>query len=141
MFDAKCGLNMKMPYHCSKSLSNHLGRTFESNWIWHGCSIAFPLSTLLVCFLWDAMKNFVYDTTVNSEMNLKARIHISAATIKAKTKIFANIRKTMSLRCHTCIPATGCSFEQLQLYFFYVQSVLHYFLQCRPIVSLCLFIM
>lgn len=94
---------------------DNLGRTFGNNWIRRDGPVAWPprspnLSSLDY-FLWGATRSTVYDTAVNSEMDLVARISIAAATISETPNIFENVRQSMWRRCRACIHASGRHFE------------------------------
>ncbi|GFV26044.1 transposable element Tcb1 transposase, partial [Trichonephila clavipes] len=62
-------------------------------------------------FLWGTMKSLVYDTPVNSEMDLEARISIAATTIRETAGIFDLVRQSMLHRCLACINAKSHNFE------------------------------
>ena len=63
-----------------------------------------PLTYLLwIFFLSGAIKNLVYDTLVNSEMDLVARISIAATMIIETPGIFEHVRQFMFHRYQACI--------------------------------------
>lgn len=103
------------PSHYGRCVRDHLDRTFPNRWIGRGGPVAWPprspdLSPLDF-FLWGAMKSLVYDTPVNSAVDLVARISIAAATIRETPGIFEHVRSSMSRRCRACIHANGRNFE------------------------------
>lgn len=103
------------PSHYGRCVRDHLDRTFPNTWIGRGGPVAWPPRSpdlsALDFFLWGEMKRLVYDTPVNSEMDLVARISIAAAMIRETPGIFENVRQSMSRRCRACIHANGSNFE------------------------------
>ncbi|GFY18331.1 uncharacterized protein TNCV_2047371 [Trichonephila clavipes] len=71
---------------------DYLGRAFPNRWIERGgpvaCSPRSPDLSPLDFFPWGAMNSLVYDTPVNSEMNLVAQISIAVVTIRETPSIF-----------------------------------------------------
>lgn len=59
------------------------------------------------------MKAIVYETPVYSEMDLVARIHIDAATIRETFGIFENVRQIMQRRCQSFMNADKRNSEYL----------------------------
>lgn len=63
-------------------------------------------------FFWYTMKSILYDTLVNSQMDLEVRTSIAVATIETTTGILKNFRQLVSDRCSLCIHAKGPNFDQ-----------------------------
>ena len=81
----------------------------------HGGSVTWPLRSpdlsLMDFFLSGAIKNLVYDTLVNSEMDLVARISIAATMIIETPGIFEHVRQFMFHRYQACIHVSDWNFE------------------------------
>ena len=58
------------------------------------------------------MKKLVYETVVETEEDLVARIIVAASTIADMPGIFERIRQSMVQRCTACIQANGREFDQ-----------------------------
>ena len=69
-----------------------------------------PDLTCLDFFLWDYMKQQVYETVVETEEDLVARITVAAGTIADMPGIFELTRQSIARRCTACIQANGRSF-------------------------------
>ncbi|KAJ4445736.1 hypothetical protein ANN_12421 [Periplaneta americana] len=71
--------------HFSIAVRNHLRATFGNRWIGRGGPVAWPpRSPDLTCldfFLWGHMKQLVYETVVETEEDLVARITVAADAI------------------------------------------------------------
>lgn len=95
----------------------YLSRKFGGQWIGRGGSVSWPprspdLSPIDF-FIWGAMKNIVYQTAVDSAMDLVARISVAAANILEMPLIFQKVWLSMQRRCESCILAHGRQFELL----------------------------
>lgn len=66
-------------------------------------------------FIWDYMKNLVYDTLVESAMDLVARIFVPSGIIANRPGLLANVRQSLHrhLHCEMCITAAGRNFKHL----------------------------
>ena len=71
-----------------------------------------PDFTCLDFFLWWHMKQLVYETVVETEEDLGARITVAAGTIADMPGIFERPRQSMVRRCTASIQAKGRAFEQ-----------------------------
>lgn len=110
------------PAHFGRFVRAHLNETFPLRWIGRAAAndlvlARWParspdLNPLDFC-LWGWMKALVYETPVDLEEDLIARILAAALVIQETPEIFANIRESMHKRCTTCIQANGAHFEQL----------------------------
>lgn len=105
------------PSHYGACVRDHLNRTFPNRWIGRGGPVAWPPRSPdlnpLDFYLWGTMKSQVYDTPVTSDMDLVARISITAARILEMPGIFENVRQSMSSRCRACIQENGRNFEHI----------------------------
>ena len=59
------------------------------------------------------MKSLIYETPVESEEDLVARIAAAAGDIAEKPGVFGDVRNSLRRRCRTCIAVNGRHFEQL----------------------------
>ncbi|KAJ4434862.1 hypothetical protein ANN_23433 [Periplaneta americana] len=90
--------------------------SIRNRWIGRGGPVAWPpRSPDLTCldfFLWGHMKQLVYETVVETEEDLAARITVAADAIADMPGIFERTRQSMVRRCTACIQANGRAFEQ-----------------------------
>jgi len=63
--------------------------------------------------LWGYVKALVYDTPVQNEETLLARILTACEMIRTNPGIFERMRQILLRRCHACIASQGRHFEQL----------------------------
>ena len=77
-------------------MRGHLTATFGARWIGKGGPTAWPARspdlTCLDFFLWGYMKSMVYETDIDSEEDLVARIVSTAAEIRETPGIFGKVR-------------------------------------------------
>ena len=59
------------------------------------------------------MKSLVYETPVNSEEELVARIAVAAGDISATPGVFQRVRQSLQHRYEICIEQHGRNFEHL----------------------------
>ena len=71
-----------------------------------------PDLTCLEFFLWWHMKQLVYQTIVETEEDLIARITVAAGTIADMPGIFEWTQQSMVRRCTACIQTNDRAFEQ-----------------------------
>ena len=64
-------------------------------------------------FLWGHMKSMVYETPVESEEDLVARIAVAAGNIAEEPRLLNCVQESIQRRCQACIDAEGRHFEQL----------------------------
>jgi hypothetical protein len=64
-------------------------------------------------FLWGYMQGMVYETPVETQHDLAARIAVAAATIREMPGIIQRIQHNISRRCRICNKVSGRHFEQL----------------------------
>ena len=104
------------PVHFSIALMNYLRATFGNRWIGRvgpvACSPRSPDLTCLDFFLWGHMKQLVYETVVETEEDLVARITVAASTIADMPGIFERTQQSMVRPCTACIQTNGRAFEQ-----------------------------
>ena len=105
------------PAHFYRGARQVLDETFTNRWIGRGGTVPWPPRspdlTPLDFFLWGAMKELVYETPVDSEEDLVARIVDAAAQIAEKPNVFASVRESVHGRYEKCIEVHGGHFEQL----------------------------
>ena len=63
-------------------------------------------------FLWGYLKSLGFETPVETDMELVARI-VAACDIQNTPGIFVRARQNLVRRCHVCIEVGGRQFEQL----------------------------
>jgi hypothetical protein len=64
-------------------------------------------------FLWGHIKSLVYETPVETQGELIARILAACLVVRQTPGIFERVRQNFLRRCTTCIEAGGRHFEQL----------------------------
>jgi hypothetical protein len=105
------------PAHFSRDVRQHLDQTYPDAWIGRGGSINWPARspdlTPLDYFLWGHIKSLVYETPVDTEEDLVARIADACGRVQEMPAIFEHIRDSMVRRCEACIRVNGRNFEQL----------------------------
>nr|XP_042901341.1 uncharacterized protein LOC122269952 [Parasteatoda tepidariorum] len=104
------------PAHFSIDVRNYLNATFGARWIGRGGPIPWPprspdLSSLDY-FLWGHLKHLVYETPVDSDEDLVARIS-AAAGVREIPGIFERVRQSLHRRCQACIASGGHKFAHL----------------------------
>lgn len=104
------------PAHYSNDARRHLNATYGHKWIGRRGPVHWPsrspdLSSMDY-FLWGFIKGLVYETPVNSEEELVARIVVAAGELRGAPDIFADVKSSMHRRCQACITAQGRNFEQ-----------------------------
>ena len=75
------------------------------------CEVTRPKS--LHYFLWEYLKSLVFETPVETDMELVARIVAACDVIKNTPGIFFRVRQNLVLQCHVCIEVGGRQFEQM----------------------------
>lgn len=105
------------PAHYSNDVRLHLNATYGQRWIGRGGPVNWPArSPDLTCLdfcVWGYMKSLVYETPVDSEEELVARIVVATGEVREKPDIFKKMRNSMRRRCEACITAGGRNFEHL----------------------------
>ena len=96
---------------------NHLSALFPGRWIGRGGPIPWltisPDMNPLHYFLWEYLKSLVFETPVETDLELVARIVAACDIIRNIPVIFVRVRQNLVRRCHACIEVGGRQFEQL----------------------------
>lgn len=106
------------PAHNSVAVRRHLDNVFNQHWIGRNGPIAWPARSPdmspLDFYLWGHMKSMIYETPVESEMELVGRIVAAAGQIKDKHhEILPNVRDSLRRRYQLCVNVQGRHFEHL----------------------------
>lgn len=105
------------PAHFSRAARQILDNHYPNRWIGRGGPVSWPPRspdlTPLDFFLWGHMKSLVYETPVESEENLIARIAVAAGDISDNPRIVGQVHRSLEKRCRLCIAENGRHFEQL----------------------------
>ena len=105
------------PPHFSVDVRNHLNAVFPGRWIGRGGPIPWPARSPdlnpLDYFLWGYLKSLVFETPVETDMELVARIVAACDVIRNTLGIFVRVRQNLVRRCHAYIEVGGRQFEQL----------------------------
>ena len=92
-----------VPPHFGNAVRGHLTAILCARWIGRGGPTAWPAcSPYLTCldfFLWGYMKSMVYETDIDCEENLVARIVSAAAEIRETPGIFRRVCQSMAHQC------------------------------------------
>ncbi|GBN59340.1 hypothetical protein AVEN_272161-1 [Araneus ventricosus] len=56
-------------------------------------------------------KSLVYESSIDSDEDLVARISVAAGAVREMLGVFEKVRRSLSRRCNACITAGGRSFE------------------------------
>ena len=102
-----------------KHVRNHLNAVFPGRWIGRGGPISWPTRSLYLnphdFFLWEYIKSLAFETSVETDMEIVARIvGLTACNfIQNTTEIFVKVRQNLVRRYHACIEVGGRQFEQL----------------------------
>ena len=105
------------PPHFSRAVRDTLNIMFPRRWVGRRGPVNWPARspdlTPLDFFLWGHMKSVVYETTVDSEEDLIARIVVAAGDIAEKREVFERVWESLEKRCRLCIEEDGKHFEQM----------------------------
>ncbi|GBN74072.1 hypothetical protein AVEN_168703-1 [Araneus ventricosus] len=71
-----------------------------------------PDLSCLDFFLWGHLKSLVYESPIDSDEDLVARISVAAGDVGEMPGVFEKVRRSLRRRCNACITAAGRSFEQ-----------------------------
>lgn len=103
------------PAHTTREVTALLNRKYPNKWIGRRGPVAWPARspdlTPLDFFFWGQMKTSVYETPVNTELELVARIVAAAEDIKEKQAVLAKVSTNIKARCRACVAANGGHFE------------------------------
>jgi hypothetical protein len=105
------------PAHYHANARQLLDEVFPNRWIGRGGPVAWPARspdmTPLDFFLWGAMKALVYETPVDSEEDLVARIAVASGDIAEIPNVFESVKHSLQKRFEKCVEVHGGLFEQL----------------------------
>jgi hypothetical protein len=104
------------PVHFT-DVREYFDETFGNRWIGRGGPITWPLRspdlTPLDLFLSGYMQSLVYETPVETQHDIVARIAVAAGIIKEMPGIFQKVQHNMAGQWRTCSEFGGRHFEQL----------------------------
>ena len=105
------------PPHFGVDVRNYLNAVFPGRRIGRGGPIPWPARSPdlnpLHYFLLEYLKSLVFETPVETDMDLVARIVAACDIIQNTQGILVRARKNLVRRCHACIEVGGRQFEQL----------------------------
>lgn len=105
------------PAHFGNIVVNHLNATYGQQWIGRGGPVPWPPRspdlTPLDFFVWGRMKDLVYSSPVEDEIDLLARIIEAGARIQEEENVFPRVRQSLSRRFTLCNEVGGQHFEHL----------------------------
>lgn len=105
------------PAHNAVNARQHLNEVFGNRWIGRNGPVAWPARspdlTPLDFYLWGHMKTLVYETPIETEMELVGRIAVAAGDIAEDRRILSRWQGSLQRRCDLCIRVGGRHFEQL----------------------------
>ena len=95
------------PFQCCISWSlDWKGRLYSM-----ACEVTWPASPSL--FLWEYLNSLLFETPVEMDMELVARIVAAYDIIHNTSGILVRVQQNLVCRCHFCIEVGGHQFEQL----------------------------
>lgn len=104
------------PAHFTLAVREYLTATYGDRWIGRGGPRAWPPRspdlTPLDFAVWGHLKSLVYETPVQNEMDLIARIVAAADNLRTMPGVFQRMRISGRRRCGICIDHGGRNFEQ-----------------------------
>ena len=105
------------PAHFSIVSRDYLDAAFHGRWIGRGGPVPWPPRspdlTPLDYFVWGHVKSLIYDTPVDNEFELLARILVACDVIRETPGIFERVRQSFFRRCNACIENGGRQFQHL----------------------------
>lgn len=105
------------PAHFSRQVTEYLNVTYPNRWIGRGGTISWPPRSPdlnpLDYFLWGYFKEAVYESTNDSEQQLRQKLHHVAEVIKNNQRALRSLRRNFLRRCWLCIRTRGRHFEHL----------------------------
>lgn len=105
------------PPHFSRAAREVLENAFPNRWIGRGGPVPWPPRspdlTPLDFFLWGHMKSLIYETPVESENDLLARIVVASGEIEDNPAVLERVHDSLQRRCRLCVAQNGRHFEQL----------------------------
>lgn len=104
------------PSHFGNNVTDFLNATYRQKWIGRGGPVPWPPRspdlTPIDFFIWGRMKDLVYSTPVDNEIELVARIAEASAILQEENDDFAHVRESMTRRFTLCNERAGQHFEQ-----------------------------
>lgn len=105
------------PAHYGRNVRSFLNENYANRWIGRERPVGWPARspdlTPLDYFLWGAMKQKAYTSTVNTKADLKDRIVQCALEIKSDPEMVRRATNQIALRAATCLQQRGGHFEHL----------------------------
>ena len=105
------------PPHFARQVRQHLDEVFPERWIGRGGPVGWPPRSPdlnpLDFYFWGHIKTMVYVTEVNSEQELRNRIHAAADVIRLQPGLGRACRNSWIRLAQLCIEYNGNNFEQL----------------------------
>lgn len=105
------------PAHYGRNVRSFLNENYANRWIGRERPVGWPARspdlTPLDYFLWGAMKQKAYTSTVNTEADLKDRIVQCALEIKSDPEMVRRATNQIALRAATCLQQRWGHFEHL----------------------------
>ncbi|GBO12185.1 hypothetical protein AVEN_110077-1 [Araneus ventricosus] len=71
-----------------------------------------PYLSSLDFLLWAHSKSLVYESPIDSDEDLVARISVATGDVREMPGVFEKVRRSLHRRCNACITAGGRFFEQ-----------------------------
>ena len=101
----------KVMPHFTVNVRNHLNAVFPGRRIGRGGPIPWPGRSPdlnpIHYFLWEYLKSFVFETSVETDMDFVVKIVTACDIIQNTQGIFVRMRQNLIHRCHTCIEDSG----------------------------------
>ena len=101
--------------HNTANARRHLNEVFGNRWIGRNGPVAWPARSLdltpLDFYLWGHMKTLVYETPIETEMELVGRIAVVAGSIAEDRRMLSCWQGSLQRRCDLCIRVGGRHFE------------------------------
>jgi len=106
------------PAHFGINVRTHLNNAYPGRWIGRGGPVEWParspdLTPVDFFFLRGYIKSLVYETPVDSEEELIARVVAAFDVVRNDPGIFARVRESFLRRCNICIERQGRHIENL----------------------------
>lgn len=105
------------PPHFLRDVRAHLNHEFGQRWIGRGGPVIWPARspdlTMMDFFLWGRIKESVYVTECDSEVEMRQRIISAFQSVKADVTVMSQVRDNMLRRVRTCIAVEGRHFEHV----------------------------
>lgn len=105
------------PPHFLRDVRAHLDNEFGQRWIGRGAPVVWPARspdlTMMDFFLWGRIKESVYVTECDNEVEMRQRIISAFESVKADVAVMSQVRDNMVRRLRTCISMEGRHFEHV----------------------------